>query len=107
MDFKRAKICKSTVDWAARLEELAAVSQRTFPDIRVVKQASWLRSWRMTQKTTENVHRRNGMTEQQRRDRFTTTHDTAMATIEADAEARRKKTERLKAARQAAMRAAR
>jgi len=41
------------------------------------------------------------MTQQERRDRFQETHDTAMATIASEVEARRRKNELLRAAREA------
>ncbi|MFP3546790.1 hypothetical protein SB748_25470 [Rhizobium sp. SIMBA_035] len=45
--------------------------------------------------------RRKSMTMTERRSRAEETHITAISTIEAEAEARRRKTERLKAAREA------
>lgn len=55
----------------------------------------------MTQNDHEDRQRRSSMTQQERRDRFQETHDTAMATIASEVEARRKKTESLRAAREA------
>ncbi|MDR7147499.1 hypothetical protein [Rhizobium sp. BE258] len=56
----------------------------------------------MSKQDPEHIRRRNTLTAQERRDRFDTTNDLAMATIGAEIDARREKTERLKAQREAA-----
>jgi hypothetical protein len=59
----------------------------------------------MSKQDPEHIRRRrNTITVQERRDRFDNTNDLAMATIGAETDARREKTERLKAQREAASR---
>jgi hypothetical protein len=55
----------------------------------------------MTKQNNGDRQRRSSMTQQERRDRFQETHDTAMATIASEVEARRRKNELLRAAREA------
>lgn len=49
----------------------------------------------MTDDKEINHRSRRSFTNQERREQFQTTHETAMAAIEAEAEARRRKTEKL------------
>jgi hypothetical protein len=49
-----------------------------------------------------NIRRRKTLTNEQKRERLYATHRVAMETIAAEAEARRKRTEQLRAAREAA-----
>jgi len=55
----------------------------------------------MTDDKEINYRSRKSFTNQERREQFQATHETAMAAIEAEAEARRRKTEKLRAAREA------
>ena len=56
----------------------------------------------MSKPKDEPTHRRNALTNERRRERFEATHEAAMAAIKAEADARLRKTERLKMARRAA-----